>query len=177
MIARPAGSAAKHCGLKDAEGVELSYVTDLVCVQCGKAYREGQADTCPVCGADEGILDVRFDLASAGQALTRESLASRPLSIWRYRELLPVDWPVSDALGYVGWTPLIEAPRLAKALGVGRVQLKDEGRSASGSFKDRASAIGTARAMTEGKSELALCVNRQCGDKFSVLRGKPRACL
>ena len=133
----------------------MSYVTELVCVQCGASYREGQADTCPACGADEGILDVRFDLASAGQSMTREALAGRPLSIWRYRELLPVDWPVSESLEHIGWTPLIESPRLAHVLDVGRLRLKDEGRSASGSFKDRASAIGTARAMAEGKSELA----------------------
>ncbi len=135
----------------------MSLVTGLTCVCCGGSFAEGQALTCPRCGPDEGILDAQYDLATAATALRRANLAARPLSHWRYRELLPVapDNGASEALPTVGWTPLVEAPRLAKALGIARLRLKDEGRNPSGSFKDRASAIGVARALHEGQTAIA----------------------
>ena len=125
----------------------MSLVTKLVCVNCRKAYSEGQADTCPVCGPQRGILDVQFDLEAAKKTLTRQSLADRPRNHWRYHELLPLEIssiPFDDS---VGWTPIIEAPRLARELGIKRLRLKDDGRNPSGSFKDRPSSVGVARAL------------------------------
>ena len=139
----------------DEEKPTVSLVINLICVNCQAEYAEGQADVCPQCGIDEGILDVCFDLAAAGKTLTRAALAGRSPSIWRYREVLPIDGAPPAGLEQIGWTPLIEASRLAADLGIGRLRLKDEGRSASGSFKDRASAIGVARALQAGAGEVA----------------------
>src|SRR5438876_8295852 len=104
------------------EKPSMSLITELVCVQCGAKYREGEADTCPKCGRDEGILDVRFDLKRAAQTLNRQSLAGRDHSHWRYRELLPLETefiPSGNRSGWTpGWTPIIEAPRLAKEIGI-----------------------------------------------------------
>src|SRR5262249_2638236 len=111
--------------------------------------------TCPRCGPDEGILEVRFDLPRAAQMLTRRTLEARTRSHWRYRELLPLDEAFCPASGHLGWTPIVEAPRLAKALGIGLLRLKDDGRNPSGSFKDRPSSIGVARALQEGVKEVA----------------------
>jgi threonine synthase len=133
----------------------MSCVTHLVCVACGSEYPEGAGFTCPTCGPEEGILDVRYDLAKAAATLTRASLADRPRTLWRYGELLPVNDPCHPPVPQVGWTPVLEAPRLAAMLGVARLRLKDEGRSASNSFKDRASAIAVARAVDEGHASLA----------------------
>ncbi len=124
----------------------------LICVACGNICDPREHDTCPHCGPDEGILDVEFDLRQAGGLPGK--LAARPHNIWRYAELLPVDTP-PQSLADIGWTPLIEAPRLAAELGVARVRLKDDGRNASGSFKDRASAVGVARALQQGFREIA----------------------
>ena len=100
------------------------------------SYREGEADTCPKCGPDEGILDVQFDLITAAKTLTRADLAKRTRSHWRYRELLPLEEEFIPRKGYVGWTPdPSNAPaRLAEALGIRRLRLKDDGRNPSGSF-------------------------------------------
>ena len=87
--------------------------------------------------------------------MTLNVLAGRSLSHWRYQELLPLDEAFCPTSGTVGWTPMIDAPRLAEALGIGRLRLKDEGRSPSGSFKDRASSVAVARAMQEGQRILA----------------------
>ena len=133
----------------------MSLIVELRCVQCGAACAEGGPSVCPRCGPDEGILDVRFDLPRAAATLTRRSLAERTRSHWRYRELLPLDEACCPTSGHVGWTPLIEAPRLAEALGVGRLRLKDDGRNPSASFKDRPSSVGVARAMQEGFSHVA----------------------
>jgi threonine synthase len=133
----------------------MSLITQLVCVNCGAVYAEGQADTCPRCGPGDGILEVRFDLSRAAKTLTRDQLANRPRSHWRYRELLPLDDAFCPRDGVVGWTPLIEAPRLADALGIGRLRLKDDGRNPSGSFKDRPSSVGVARAVQQGAKAIA----------------------
>src|SRR5438132_13973956 len=77
----------------------MSLITHLTCVQCGTAYKEGKADTCPRCGRDEGILDVHFDIERARKTLTRESLKTRTRSHWRYRELLPLDDPPCSGRG------------------------------------------------------------------------------
>jgi threonine synthase len=144
--------------MKPPESIKMSLITELVCVQCGGKYREGEADTCPACGPDEGILDVRFDMARARETLTRRALAGRHRSHWRYRELLPLDEAYCPAEGLVGWTPVIDAPRLAKALGVGRVRIKDDGRNPSGSFKARPSSVGVARAM-QGGAKVVACAS------------------
>lgn len=133
----------------------MSLISNLACVQCGKLYREGEAMTCPACGPDEGILDVQFDLRRAAKTLTRASLVTRLHSHWRYRELLPLSAEPPPGLAHIGWTPLIEAPRLAAALGVARIRLKDDGRNASGSFKDRPSSVGVARAIEEKATAIA----------------------
>jgi len=132
----------------------VSLVTELVCVKCGASYKPDAVATCPACGPDEGILDVRFDKTRARTTLTRENLSTRPHAIWRYRELLPIDQTNIPDDWHIGWTPLIETPRLAATVGVRRLRVKDEGRGASGSFKDRASAIGVMRAMQEGAAAI-----------------------
>lgn len=132
-------------------------MTNLQCVACHATYESGEANTCPACGPDEGILDVLFDTTRAARTLTCESLKTREPSVWRYAELLPIDPPnlPNNGLRTIGWTPVIEAPALAANLGVGRIRLKDDGRSASGSFKDRASVVGVAMASAAGAKSIA----------------------
>lgn len=133
----------------------MSYVTHLLCVACGAKFKDGSTFTCPTCGPTEGILDVCYDRTQVISLLTPKTLAERPRTLWRYGELLPVDKPLQSPVPQVGWTPILEAPRLAQALGVARLRLKDEGRSASNSFKDRASAIAVTKAVEQGQTALA----------------------
>ena len=133
----------------------MSLITQLVCVQCGSSYGEGQADTCPKCGPDEGLLDVQFDLKTAAKTLTRANLTKRTRSHWRYRELLPLNDEFIPTEGHLGWTPIIDAPRLAKEFGIKRLRLKDDGRNPSGSFKDRPSSVGVARALQSNAKAIA----------------------
>lgn len=132
-----------------------TFIQRLVCVQCGAACQPGQRNTCPHCGPDEGILDVEFDLRRAARTFTAENLRRRTRSHWRYRELLPLDEANCPTDGLVGWTPVVEAPRLAKELGIGRLRLKNEGLNPSGSFKDRPSSVAVAHAMQQGAGVVA----------------------
>jgi threonine synthase len=86
--------------------------------------------------------------------LTRQTIAARPTSIWRYAELLPVDEPPARGLA-VGCSPLVAAPRLADSLGLRSVWVKDDSRNPTLSFKDRVVAIAAARAHAFGFHTLA----------------------
>lgn len=132
-------------------------MTHLQCIACDATYELGRQTTCPACGPDEGILDVIFDTTRAAVTLTRDALKTREPSVWRYAELLPCDPPdlPNNGLRTIGWTPVIEAPALAKTLGIKRIRLKDDGRSASGSFKDRASVVGVTMAVAAGAKSIA----------------------
>jgi threonine synthase len=131
--------------------MSLEHVTGLSCVICGATYPADEAGyVCVECG-NEGILDVRYDYELIGTRITRESLATdRNTTMWRYRPLMPV---AEDALVpplTVGWTPTYDAPRLAAALGIKRVWVKDEGRQPTASLKDRASAMALVKAQETG---------------------------
>lgn len=125
------------------------FATTTKCTQCGHIEPVGvQEHVCSVCG---GIRDVEYDYDAIAARLTRDALAADPRrDIRRYLDLLPVDPAGPMTPLPVGGTPIVEAPRLAAALGVRRLWLKDDGRNPTGSFKDRASFVGTARAAAAG---------------------------
>jgi threonine synthase len=134
--------------------VRPTQVAGLRCVACDARYGEGEVPyTCPRCGI-EGILDVEYRYPAP--AAFRQKLAKNgERSIWRYLPLLPVTGQKGLPGLQVGWTPLVEAPALARRLGVRAYRLKDDGRLPTGSFKDRASAVGTVKARELGFSEIA----------------------
>jgi threonine synthase len=93
---------------------------------------------------------------------------NRDMSIWRYKPLLPIapDAPVPPL--QVGWTPLYDAPRLATALGLRQVWVKDDGRNPTASFKDRASAIAVVKAQERGA---AVITTASTGNAAAALSG------
>ncbi len=123
----------------------------LQCLICGKTYRPDEIDyICPDHG-NEGIVDVIYDYAAIARDFGRDDLARDPdPTIWRYKPLLPVrrEAPVPPLA--VGGTPLYDARRLAAALGLKRVWIKDDGRQPTASFKDRASALAVVKAQERG---------------------------
>ena len=133
----------------------MDQVTELRCVVCGATYApEPGRYTCDVDGM-VGCLDVIYDYELVASRLDREVLtARRDPTIWRYVELMPL-MAAPDHMVPVGGTPLVEAESLASRIGVGRVQVKDDGRQPSASLKDRASAVATAKAMEFGSEVIA----------------------
>lgn len=139
--------------MNDPKGVLAPTVETLACTGCGAVTNDPWAWTCASC--DDSIRrDVRY-APDAGRRM-RAALASRPFTMWRYAELLPVESPANRASPLlVGGTPILEAHRLARQLDVARVVVKDEARSFSGSLKDRASAVGVALALADGRRAIA----------------------
>jgi threonine synthase len=128
--------------------VEHRNVVGLKCVLCGAEYQMDEVPyVCPKHG-NEGILDVLYDYDWIKTRFTKESLARNPeTSIWRYLPLLPVTDAAAIPPLQVGWTPLYPVRRLRAQLGLSDLWVKDDGREATASFKDRASAVGVARAL------------------------------
>src|SRR5579862_6571124 len=90
------------------------YFTHLKCRECGRLYEKKAVH---ICEFDFGPLEAAYDYDAIGSVLTRERIQSRPQSMWRYRELLPVDQEPTVGC-QVGFTPLVRANRLAEALGI-----------------------------------------------------------
>jgi len=121
---------------------------EMRCIECGTVHDMAKpAYACTKCG---NLLEVRPDLDSIASALDFEEMARRPLSVWRYRELIPVD-PSTHALSLdEGGTPLIRCARLAETLGLKDLWVKFEGANPTGSFKDRGMTVGITKAKELG---------------------------
>lgn len=129
----------------------MQHVKNLKCVLCGAEYSPAEVQyVCPKHG-NEGILDVQYDYERIAGSFSRADLATNhDYSIWRYRPLLPIGSDSAVPPLKVGWTPLYPAPRLAEALGLRHLWVKDDGRQPTASFKDRASAIAVVKAQEIG---------------------------
>ena len=99
---------------------------------------------------------VRYDLRAVAAAVSRGDLARRTPSLWRYKELLPVEDPANVTTLGEGMTPLLECPRLAEAFGVARLLVKDESQLPTGSFKARGMAVAVSMAKELGIRRVAI---------------------
>ncbi len=129
----------------------MSYFTGLRCRMCSTGF---PAEALFVCDQCLGPLEVTYDYAAIGRAVTRDEVSARPKSLWRYRELLPVDEPRTGF--YSGFTPLVKADRLARRLGLRELYVKDDSvNHPTFSYKDRVVSIAASRAVDLGFSVLA----------------------
>ena len=124
----------------------MAYVQGLRCRECGREYEVAPIFTCEWCF---GPLEVSYDYDAIGSAISREKIAAGPASIWRYADLLPVDRGHAVDLG-AGFTPLVRADRLAAALGLGEVWVKNDTLNPTNSFKDRVASVALSKALEFG---------------------------
>src|SRR5215468_4482282 len=118
----------------------MTCVSHLQCVICGKQYQLDEVQyTCPDCGP-AGTLDIEYDFDRLRADLTPDQLSVSAHgtrwenTMWRYRPLLPVTEDRHIPPLPVGWTPLIEAPRLAQILDIKSLWIKDDGRNPTASL-------------------------------------------
>ena len=116
--------------------------------------------------ADE--LRARYDMERVRREVTQETIARGPASLWRYAPLLPVEHPEKAVSLGEGWTPLLQAPRLARSLGMQRLAVKDEGRNPSGTFKDRGAAVAISRYVELGVKTVAHNSSGNAGGSWSL---------
>jgi threonine synthase len=129
------------------------YVTHLECANCFERYDAGLVHG--LCIKCQRPLWVRYDLDAVKQAVSRNDLALRPQTMWRYRELLPVFDDASIVSLGETVTPLIATPRLAAELHVDEILVKDESRLPTGSFKARGMAMAITKANEFGIRRVA----------------------
>ena len=140
------------------------------CVKCGKTYEAVPDLTTCECG---GILDIVYDYDYIKSVFTKETLKNRQnFTMWRYRELLPVEDTTPDPPLRVGWSPLYAADRLAEQLGIAKLYVKDDGLNPTASLKDRASAMAVAKAREAGAKVIACS---STGNAASSLAGNAAA--
>jgi len=135
-----------------------NFVTHLECSQTGKHYRRNTQLNLSDVGKP---LLVRYDLKAIKAAVSPATLNQRPQDLWRYQELLPLTQaPIS--LGE-SVTPLLSCQYLARALDLGEVLIKDEGRLPTGSFKARGIAMAVNLAKSLGVQRMAIPTNGNAG--------------
>lgn len=126
----------------------MSYVKCLRCKECGAEY---PIEPRTVCDLDLGPVEVAYDYdAMRRDGVNRERIEAGPRSLWRYRDLLPIEGEPRVGLTS-GWTPLIKADRLASELGVRELYIKDDSANyPTFSYKDRVVAVALTKALEFG---------------------------
>ncbi len=128
------------------------HFTGLKCRECGRHYPAEAIHVCEFCF---GPLEVDYDYASIKRVISHEKIAARTKSMWRYKELLPIEGEPTVGK-QVGFTPLVKADRLAKALGVRECYVKnDTVNYPTLSFKDRVVSVALSRARELGFTTVA----------------------
>jgi len=127
--------------------VAIDLVRGLKCRLCGKQYGK---EALNFCTEDFGPLEVDYDYAAIKEALNRTKIELRPNNMWRFRELLPLDGEPTVGC-QVGGTPLVRADRLAEALGVEQLWIKNDAVNfPTLSFKDRVVSVALSKAREFG---------------------------
>jgi threonine synthase len=125
----------------------MSFVRGLTCKECGTAYPVTARMICDECF---GPVEVSYDYAAMKGVVTRARIEAGPRSLWRYRDLLPIEGEPRVGLRS-GLTPLVRAERLGKQLGVRELWLKDDSANyPTFSYKDRVVSVAITRALEFG---------------------------
>ena len=99
---------------------------------------------------------VRYDLEAVAAAMSKQAVAGREPTMWRYKELLPVADESKIATLGEGMSPMLKCERLGAALGLRDLWVKDESQLPTGSFKSRGLAMAISRANELGVERVAI---------------------
>ncbi len=144
----------------------MRHTKGLKCRECGREYQLSPIHICEFCF---GPLEVVYDYEGIKRVLSRQEIERRPKSMWRYRELLPLE--SEPAVGKnVGFTPLIRADRLAEALGVKELYLKNDAVNyPTLSFKDRVVSVAVSKAKEFGFDVVACASTGNLANSVAAL--------
>src|SRR5690348_14147802 len=127
-------------------------VVGLRCRECGAEYPLQATHVCEMCF---GPLDAVYDYAALKKVVTRQRIESGPPSIWRYRDLLPVEDTTPVVTLGEGYSPLVKADRLGAELGLRNLYLKNDSMNPTNSFKDRVVSVAISWARAQGFETIA----------------------
>jgi threonine synthase len=128
----------------------MSFAKALRCRECGREYPLTPSHVCEYCF---GPLEVVYDYEAMSKSTTRTSIEKGPYSVWRYKDLLPVEGDPIDL--NAGFTPLLRARNLGERLGLKNLYIKNDCANPSWSFKDRVVAVASTKAREFGFKTLA----------------------
>jgi threonine synthase len=129
----------------------MSYATSLRCRECHREYPLLATHVCEFCF---GPVEVAYDYAAISRNVTRASIERGPASLWRYADFLPCE--AADAIDIgAGFTPLVHAKNLGKALGIENLYIKNDTVNPTWSFKDRVVTVASTKARELGFTKLA----------------------
>jgi threonine synthase len=150
-------------------------IRGLQCRECGQLYAAEARHVCELCF---GPLEVAYDYDGIRERISREAIARGPRTLWRYRALLPIDGEhVVDT--HTGFTPLVKAENLGKALGLNNLWLKNDTVNPTFSFKDRPVSIASTRARELGFAVLSCASTGNLAGSVAAHAAKAgmRACI
>ena len=128
----------------------------LRCISCGAEYSINDiVYNCRKCG---DLLEIKFDLKELKEKLEGVNWKQRRISVWKYKEFLPILDESKIVTLHEGGTPLYKCDKLGKELGVKCLYVKNEGANPTGSFKDRGMTVGVSKAL-ELKARAVVCAS------------------
>ncbi|HJO55880.1 MAG TPA: threonine synthase [Candidatus Scalindua sp.] len=143
----------------------MSFVKGLKCRECGKGYPKEALHVCSFCF---GPLEVDYEYDEIKKVISREKIESRGKTMWRYKELLPLDSEPTVGT-QVGYTPLVKADNLAKKLGVEELYVKNDSVNyPTFSFKDRVVSAALSKAKELGFKTVACATTGNLGNSVAA---------
>jgi threonine synthase len=148
----------------------ISAFSHLECGGCQKKYpKEQLLNLCPACSLP---LLARYDIEKARSMVQKDQLVHRESTMWRYREMMPVEQQENIISLGEGWTPLVAAKRLGTLLGFSSLYLKDESLNPTGSFKARGMSAAISAAKEKGVVKIALPTAGNAGGAAAAYAAK-----
>jgi threonine synthase len=143
----------------------MGFVKGLKCRECEKTYPKEPLHVCSFCF---GPLEVDYEYEKIKDVISREKIEARQKTMWRYKELLPVDNEPTVGL-QVGYTPLVRADNLAKKLGVDELYVKNDSVNfPTFSFKDRVVSAALSKAREFGFETVACATTGNLGNSVAA---------
>jgi threonine synthase len=130
----------------------MARVLGLRCRECGTEYETQPTHVCDMCF---GPLDVVYDYEAMRARVSRSRIEAGPPSMWRYRDLLPLEDDAPVVTLGEGFTPLVHAERLGAELGLRNLYLKNDTMNPTNSFKDRVVSVAVSWARAHGFETIA----------------------
>lgn len=121
----------------------MSFLRGLRCKECGTSY---PAEAMFVCEECFGPLEAFYDETARSAHVSHKTIAEGPRTLWRYHDFLPSEYTPRVDLSD-GWTPLLHARNLGRALGLNNLYLKNDTVNPTFSFKDRVVSVAAAKAL------------------------------
>ena len=141
------------------------------CIDCGAKHDMARpAYACSSCGGLN--LEIRLDSGQALGRLSKSDFRKRPLSVWKYRELLPITHGSKVVSLSEGGTPLIRCDRLGEKYGLKKLYVKFDGMNPTGSFKDRGMTVGITKARELGMKTVSCASTGNTSASLSAYAGR-----